>query len=152
MADVDVVLGALLRIELACRSRAQSISDTGVSVTERQARVLRCLDGEDPAMVTELAEFVGVTPATMSLSLQRLEREGLVHRSRDPEDRRVVNVRLTELGDLVRESLRPLDPERVAATLGLLSEERRYEALRGLTLLAEACDTLLSRRAVTSVR
>lgn len=89
-------------------------------------------------MVTELADHMGVTPSTMSLNLKRLREAGLVTRERDPDDRRVMNVRLTPEGLHARTALSALDPDRVDAMLRRLGPEARRQALLGLRLLAEA--------------
>ena len=73
----------------------------------------------------------------MSLTLKRLEEAGYVRRDRDPADRRVVNVRLTDAGLRVREARTELDPELVDRMLSMMPEPRRREALRGLAFLAE---------------
>jgi len=60
--------------------------------------------------------------------------------SRDPDDRRVVNVRLTEAGVRAREALGRLDPDRVDALLRRLGPEGRHWVVTGLKLLADAAD------------
>ncbi len=50
-------------------------------------------DGQTP---TELCRAVGVEPGTMTKTLQRMERDGLVERRRSPTDGRSVTVHLTE--------------------------------------------------------
>lgn len=110
------------------------------AVSDHQVRILSHLDGRDPTMVTELAEHMGVTASTMSLNLKRLREAGLVSRERDPNDRRVMNVRLTEEGVLVRDAMRALDPVRVDALLRALGPEGRARAVLGLRLLADAAD------------
>lgn len=120
--------------------------DTGLDVSENQTRILRQLDDRDPTMVGELAEFMGVTPSTMSLNLKRLEDAGYIRRSRDPDDRRVMNVVLTEAGQRIRDRTALLDPARVAALLGSLRSQDRRQALEGLALLAEAADRLSAGR------
>jgi MarR family transcriptional regulator for hemolysin len=47
----------------------------------------------------ELAEAVGVEGPTLTHHLRRLERDGLVTRSRDPENLRVQRVELTDTGN-----------------------------------------------------
>jgi DNA-binding MarR family transcriptional regulator len=141
MSDLEIVLETLSRIHDACRARhapGEPLADGGVS--DHQARILGYLDGSDPTMVTELAEHMGVTPSTMSLNLKRLREAGLVVSTRDPEDRRVMNVRLTEEGARARERLGRLDPDRVDALLRRLGPEGRQWAVIGLRLLAEAAD------------
>ena len=93
-------------------------------------------------MVGELAEHLGVTASTMSLTLSRLEMGGFILRERDAADRRVMNVLLTDHGERMREGLADLDPDRVHRMLQHLDPESRRLALRGLGLLAEAADAL----------
>lgn len=145
MADLDLVLNALPRIQHACRTRRVADPGGDARVSAHQAIVISQLDDTDPTMVGELAEHMGVTPSTMSLTLKRLEDSGYVRRDRDPADRRVVNVRLTEAGVRVREARGELDPERVDRMLSLIPPSQRGEALRGLALLAEAADALVRR-------
>jgi DNA-binding MarR family transcriptional regulator len=109
-------------------------------VSDHQARILSYLDASDPTMVTELAEHLRVTPSTMSLNLKRLRAAGLVSSQRDPDDKRVMNVRLTESGVRTRDALSALDPDRVDAMLRRLGPEGRRKAMEGLRLLAEAAD------------
>lgn len=143
-SDVQVVLGAFPRIDEVCRARPVAAS-AAAPITTPQARVLRQLDEHDPMMVTELADHLGVTPSTMSLTLSRLQRDGLIRRERDPDDRRVVNVRLTPEGERMRQATASLDPDRVDALLRVLRPEDRRRAVDGLALLAEAADALVAR-------
>ncbi|MDA0310910.1 MAG: MarR family winged helix-turn-helix transcriptional regulator [Gemmatimonadetes bacterium] len=146
MSDIDAFLSAYPRIHFACKSREVRSADRGVSLTPHQAGILSHLDAFDPVMVGELAEHLGVTTSTMSLNLTRLERAGFITRERDPADRRVMNVLLTEAGEQVRDSQTDLDPERVDQMLRTLDPDARMAALRGLGLLAEAADNLIRNR------
>lgn len=139
MPDIQVVLWALPRIERACRAQRAPGGAVGVPrLSEHQVRILAHLHEQDPTMVTELADHMGVTPSTMSLNLKRLREAGLVTRERDPDDRRVMNVRLTPEGLHARTALSELDPDRIDAMLRRLGSEGRRQALLGLRLLAEA--------------
>lgn len=145
MSDVEVVLSAYPRIFFACHQRhVRDPAGPGV-LSAHQASVLSHLDPRDPTMVTELAEHMGVTPSTMSLTLKRLERGGFVSRDRDPADRRVTNVRLTEAGERVRDAQSVLEPVLVERMLQELEPSQRERALAGLSMLAEAADALSSR-------
>ncbi|MGD2044621.1 MAG: MarR family transcriptional regulator [Gemmatimonadota bacterium] len=143
MSDLQTILWALPRIHDACRARTLPGSEGAPEVTEHQVRILSQLDARDPTMVTELADFMRVTPSTMSLNLKRLREAGLVRSERDPSDRRVMNVRLTEEGVRVRDALSALDPARVDAILRSMGPEGRARAVVGLRLLAEAADALM---------
>ncbi|MDE0899924.1 MAG: MarR family transcriptional regulator [Longimicrobiales bacterium] len=145
MSNLDLITAALPRIDFACRSREVRNPKTGAHLTDHQIRTLRQLDVADPTMVTELAEFLGVTASTMSLNLKRLEEGGFIQRTRDPADRRVMNVLLTEAGLQMLELASPYDPERVAAMLAGLRPDERRRALEGLGILVEAADRLVAR-------
>lgn len=140
MSDIQIVLQALPKIHDACRARHAPGAGAHAGVSDHQARILDLLDAVDPTMVTELAEHMGVTPSTMSLNLKRLREAGLVVSTRDPDDRRAMNVRLTDEGVRAREALGRLDPDRVDALLQRLGPEGRHWAVTGLRLLAEAVD------------
>ena len=53
-----------------------------------------------------LARKLRIEGATVTRHLDRLERQGLVSRSRDPDDRRQISVRLTPAGKLLHRRLR----------------------------------------------
>jgi DNA-binding MarR family transcriptional regulator len=146
LSDIEIVLRTLPRIHRACRRRPALDTASGIGVSEHQARILAQLDVIDPTMVTELAESLGVTPSTMSLNLKRLDEAGFVTRARDPEDRRVSNIRLTPAGVRVREAVGELDVDRVDAVLRSMSSDDRRLAVQGLVTLAEAADAILTRR------
>ncbi len=142
MSNVDMVMNSLARLAELLRVRSWE-SDAGTGrVTGHQLRLLRQLDDTDPVMVGELADYLRVTPSTMSLNLKRLEAAGLVTRRRDPADRRVMNVLLTEEGRAIRDAAPPLDPSRVDALLVSMRPDERERALAGLFALSEAAARL----------
>src|SRR5262249_2973760 len=140
--DIDVrrVLEAYPRIYFACHTRHVRDPDSGRTLSAHQASILDHLDEVDPISTTDLAEHMGVTVATMSLAIDRLEAKGYVRRERDPADRRRVLVRVTSAGVRLREAKSVLDPVRVEAVLGRLAPRDRAAALAGLALLAAASD------------
>ena len=138
--DVRAILDAYPRVYLACHSRHVRDPQTGDELSAHQASILDHLDEVDPMSMTELAGHMGVTVATMSLAIDRLERKGYARRARDPRDRRRVLLRITDAGVRVREAQSVLDPVRIEQVLGRLSGVDRDAALRGLRLLAHASD------------
>src|SRR6476620_2447493 len=126
------------RIYFACHTRHVSDPQSQRMLSRHQASILDHLDELEPTTVMDLAAHMGVTPATMSRAIDRLERKGYVVRLRDAKDRRRVHVRLTSTGVRVREASSVLDPERVDAVLARLSDEERRRAVEGLALLARA--------------
>lgn len=137
------VMTSYPRIYFACHTRHVRDPDSTGLLSRHQASVLDHLDEIDPTTVNELARHMGVTAATMSLALDRLERKGYVVRLRDVADRRRVHVRLTSAGVRIREATSVLDPSRVEALLARMSGDDRDAAVRGLALLADAAQTQL---------
>ena len=126
------------RIYFACHTRHVRDPQSQRLLSRHQASILDHLDELEPTTVMALAGHMGVTPATMSIAVDRLERKGYVVRLKDAKDRRRVHVRLTTAGVRVREATSVLDPSRVEALVGRLSDEERARAIEGLGLLAHA--------------
>ena len=119
---------------------------TGAGLSAHQASILDHLDEVDPMTMSGLAGHIGVTVATMSLAIDRLEQKQYVRRDRDPKDGRRVLLRLTAAGIRVREAKSVLDPVRVEQLLTQLSPADRAAALRGLELLARASSAYMKSR------
>lgn len=135
------------QIYFACHTRHVHDPESGTRVSARQASILSHLDAVEPTPVSELATHMGVTVSTMSLALDRLERQGYVVRARAEQDARIRHVRLTPAGERLRTAQKVLDPRLVQAMLGRLSPTDRRDALRGLELLgAAAREQTKSRR------
>jgi DNA-binding MarR family transcriptional regulator len=81
------------------------------------------LQREGPRKLTDLALAEGVTQPAMTQLVQRLEREGLVVRSADPTDRRVVLIEVTPAGVELLERRRAVRAEHLAALMEDMSEQ-----------------------------
>ena len=133
------------RIYFACHTRHVRDPQSPRVLSRHQASILDHLDEIDPITLNDLARHMGVTAATMSLAIDRLERKGYVARLRDAADRRRVHVRLTPSGVRVRDASSVLDPPRVAALVARLTDDEREAAIRGLALLAGAAGKVVGR-------
>lgn len=78
--------------------------------------------GRTPA---ELAEAAGVTRATMTGLVDTLERDGLVRREPNPDDRRMMSVELTSAGEEFIRRMLPGHFQLMAALMQPLTEEER---------------------------
>ena len=142
------MLDAYPRVYFACHTRHVADPVSGDPVSAHQASILDHLDEVDAMSVTDLAGHMGVTVATMSLAIDRLERRAYVRRDRDPRDRRRVLLRVTPAGVRLREAKSVLDPVRVEQVLAHLSADDRDVALRGLDLLARASERHMRASAI----
>jgi len=136
--SITAIMTLYPRIYFACHTRHVRDPQSQRLLSRHQASILDHLDELDPTTVQELASHMGVTAATMSLAIDRLERKGFVVRLKDAKDRRRVHVRLTTAGVRVRNASSVLDPARVEALVARLSDEDRARAIEGLALLAHA--------------
>ncbi len=78
-----------------------------------------------PRTPAELADLAHVTRATMTGLVDTLERDGLVKREPDPDDRRMMSVTLTPKGQALLETILPPHFKRMAALMGSLTEAER---------------------------
>jgi DNA-binding MarR family transcriptional regulator len=148
VTDIKTAARALMRhyprIYFACHTRHVRDPQTARLLSRHQASILDHLDEFDPITLNDLARHMGVTPGTMSLSIDRLERKGYVLRLRDTADRRRVHLRLSAAGVRVRQASSVLDEPRVEALMAQLNEEDRAAALHGLALLANAAQSMMA--------
>jgi DNA-binding MarR family transcriptional regulator len=139
-AAIDQLLRDYPRIYFACHARHRRDPRSRARISENQASVLDHLDAAAAIALKDLARHMGVTPATMSVVVDRLVRAGYVLRARDRRDARRVRLRLSAAGIRMKQAAQVLEPERVAALLARLSTGERADAMRGLALLARAAD------------
>jgi MarR family transcriptional regulator, organic hydroperoxide resistance regulator len=137
-ADVATVLDCYPKIFFACHRRHVRDERTKRVLSSHQAGVLDHLDPVQPTHLHELAAHLGITPSSMSLMIDRLERGGYVRRSRDTFDARRINLRLTKAGLRIKEQQKVLDPNLVEAMLRQVPPIERGAALAGLRTLAAA--------------
>lgn len=69
-------------------------------------QVLVTLKAQRHGMQRELADAMGIEGPTLTHHLNRMEHDGLVTRTRDPEDRRAHRVELTDAGEATFRHLR----------------------------------------------
>jgi DNA-binding MarR family transcriptional regulator len=100
----------------------------GLSVYEFEVLERLANDDHEQHRMQELAAAVHLSQSALSRLIARLERDGLVHRSMCPSDRRGIYACLTAAGRERYEQARPTHRAVLAATLGP-SELSRGEAL-----------------------
>lgn len=115
--------------KLLHRGLGEGLQKHGVTVA--QWMVLVVLWETDGLSQKELSQRVAVETATLSRTVDRMERDGLVTRDRSETDRRQVHVRLTEYGaGLWRDLVPEAEANQDRALTGISEDEE--EVLRGL--------------------
>lgn len=131
-----------LRAQLVALSRRRPVRDPvaaaceDLGLTPAQIHIVAWLGQDGPLTMGALARRVAVTEKTITGVVDRLERDDLVQRARDPGDRRVVRVRLAGRGEAL---FRRIDAEleaKLVALLGLLEPGDRRHLVGMLERLA----------------
>ncbi len=93
-----------------------------LGLTYPQYLAMLLLWEEDGRSMKALGERLGLDSGTLTPLLKRLEGQGLVSRARDPQDERLVRIRLTPEGAVLRDKAECL-PTHIAAAAGCSVEE-----------------------------
>lgn len=102
-----------------------------LGLTHPQYLVMLALWERSPRSLNDLARALALEPASASPLVKRLEKEGLVERTRSSEDERRLDIGLTAAGTALRERAREV-PRAVMAAVGadMPSVTALREALR----------------------
>jgi DNA-binding MarR family transcriptional regulator len=95
--DYDEILVSLRKIMRAADLHSQRLMKES-GLTSPQLLVMQAIEKEGKPSTSTLARRISVSQATMTRIVDRLERAGLVKREKSTQDKRVVNVGLTEAG------------------------------------------------------
>jgi DNA-binding MarR family transcriptional regulator len=98
--------------------------------TGRAGLLLGLLEQDEPVSMSVLGAARDLTPRSMTVLVVGLEKEGLVRRSRHPDDRRVTLVSLTPAGRAIASQQLLPAGKQAAALFGELPEHDRRELLR----------------------
>ncbi|MEV7966437.1 MarR family transcriptional regulator [Sphaerisporangium sp. NPDC088356] len=123
-AEVTAALEGLTRLVLRLSTRGD-LSLTSVAA-------LSTLERTGPCRLTDLATSEGVTQPAMTQLVSRLQEAGLAVRAGDPEDRRVVQVHITDAGRAALAERREARAALLTELLAQLSEAERSSLVAAL--------------------
>ncbi len=107
-------------------------------------QVLMTLDADGPQPMRALAELLDVSQAAATGIVDRMESRGLVERTRDAEDRRVIRVSIATAGRDLLTSMATERRERLGTLLDELTDDELEGFLRGSRALRRARERLLA--------
>ncbi len=87
----------LHRVSLLSRYRV-TVALSGLKIYRGQPDILAYLLSNGDCSQKELADSLGVSPASIATSLKRMSRAGLIERTPDETDRRINRLRITDAG------------------------------------------------------
>ncbi|WP_052378675.1 MarR family winged helix-turn-helix transcriptional regulator [Polycyclovorans algicola] len=136
--ELLTVTRALRRLTQALDSQSKQL-ETLSGMTASQWLCLQALaQSARPLSARELADWVSLTPGTISPVLDRLEIKGWVQRTRSVEDRRRIDLEITDTGRSQWQSAPGVLPTQGVAQFAALGRERRKalaQSLEDLTAL-----------------
>jgi len=125
--------------------RAISSSHTHFrDISRPQTYLLMILQERGPQTVSELADLLAVSAPSASSLLDRLEERGLVQRTRDAADRRVVHVEVTEGGRTLLDEMAGVKRDHIQRLLSLMDEDDLHAIIGGLDALQRAFEKMKS--------
>ncbi|MBM7458727.1 MarR family winged helix-turn-helix transcriptional regulator [Rhodococcus coprophilus] len=136
--DDEDLHGLRIAVGRIARNVGRSAADEGL--TRSQSLLLTTVARHETIGVRELAEFEGLNPTMCSRMVGKLEEAGLVTRSSDADDKRVVRIHITAAGARLSDQLRARRTAMFARHLGELDDDRLdalHDALPALEALGE---------------
>jgi DNA-binding MarR family transcriptional regulator len=120
--------------------RGDATRGTAGDLTLAQLSILLTLLDQGPIRMTELAAHERVRTPTTTVAIRRLEKLGLVKRSRDPSDLRAVLVDVTPRGLVQHREATATRRAALAALLSKLRDDERQTLAAALAPLARLAE------------
>jgi MarR family transcriptional regulator, organic hydroperoxide resistance regulator len=109
-----------------------------LSLTIAQLKSLFFIADRGKTNFKKLADALGVTPPNVTGIVDRLVEHGLVSRTENPEDRRIMLLQITAKGRNLLHNLQQNRASHMATILGKLSDDDLSALVRGMKALSEA--------------
>ncbi len=136
---IDEIFDCLYGLSNVADEQSQTIEKlTGLS--KNQALAIKAVSRSPSVRVSELARSMHLNPATMVRILDRLEEQGLIMRTRSLEDRRVVEIALTDRAKEVEQNLLEITHDRIVDRLESTDDRDLVNMLVALHRLSSLLD------------
>lgn len=133
----SLLLGFIRAFQLAERGEI-----TCCGVTLSQCWTLSVLHDSRPLPMSELSQRLGIAQSTATRVVENLVRDGLLERTRDEDDRRVVLIGLTGAGREIAQRLQCTYNNILGSVLGSIPPEKREQVTESLQILLGAVNQL----------
>jgi len=117
----------------------------GLSLTIAQVKSLFYISNEDDINFRKLAAAMKVTPSNVTGIIDRLVEQGLVSRTENPEDRRMLMLRLTEKGKTLIGNLKERRTSQMSGVLSTMNRDQLETVQRAFAFLAKAAEAYVGR-------
>jgi len=114
------------------------------SLTHQNIRCMQAIKKNNDVTIQHLSEVLDVTHHTASEHIKRLIQKGYVQKERSLQDKRVVYVTLTELGEEVLKRNTELDEEKLQKLLESFSADEQERIIDTFALLSKEAKHVFS--------
>ncbi|MFH1189779.1 MAG: MarR family transcriptional regulator [Candidatus Omnitrophota bacterium] len=108
-----------------------------IKITLPQFFVLELLQRSGECRMGDIAKFINVTTAAITGIVDRLVRDGYALRASDPDDRRIVNIKLTSKGAKAVSDMIERRKQVTMSIFRMMSRQERSQYLNILTRINE---------------
>ena len=132
--------------------QSQSKGKKQPEITETEFLTLDVLTRQCPQSVGDIQRYIGVLPAQMSRIVRSLENKGeepLIQCKINPQDKRKINVELTDAGRKMHQVYREIKLGNIEKMLAAMSEKDRNELMRILRGIRESFRKSLPKNALS---
>jgi DNA-binding MarR family transcriptional regulator len=112
----------------------------GLNLSIGQLKSLFFISNRGTTSLGKLAEALKVTPTNTTGIVDRLLKRGLITRTENPEDRRMLMLRMTPAGEELVQGLRQKREERMSEIFNRLSREEADNVAKALKLMVNAIE------------
>lgn len=120
----------ILKIQVKSVSKA-----TGGNLSRTEMHLLECIEDNPDIILTDIAEKLGITKATASVSVGTLVKKGYMKKDKLPSDKRKSKFQLTETGVASCQKHRKFHDSMVKSVLNEFKIEEYPEVLKSLQAL-----------------
>lgn len=114
--------------------------DRNYQVSAPQLHCLLTLYEAGPLPPSQIAKYIMVKSSTVTGIIDRLENKGLVRRTRNSPDRRVINIELTDKGKTLAENAPSPIQQKIVDGVKRLPNSKIEEIIQNLKLLTQMLD------------
>jgi DNA-binding MarR family transcriptional regulator len=137
--DIRILISVIAKLSMRDLEQRLTTALPGISLL--QYGVMRILT-QDKCTLSELSTRMMLTPSTLVPAIDKLEREGLAVRGKDPNDRRRTPLILTDAAHKALASIPPGHPDdRIVRAVEQLGPERARALASALHVLLNAMAT-----------
>ncbi|WP_019244250.1 MULTISPECIES: MarR family transcriptional regulator [Bacillus] len=135
MAKNEELFEVTTMFQMFLKGIAREWNSKGYKLNPNQFKVLKILMNSGPQKVSNLADALCISSAAVTGITDQLLEDGYVKKERGENDRRVVNITLTEKGKAEAEYLQKIQNENLKARFDVLPDEEIQNLKRILSLL-----------------